>query len=162
MFQARPTAPIAAATPPILHSLKPWVALTRYGMPQFMAIRRPFTYNGVTFPIGAVIPFHFAITPQRLRQFYQQRLLAPILDTIVAAPPKGRPASEAIIPPSVLEQQALEAAEGEGMVGLSAPMTTGGMPEIEILLNEIDDLEPAVAPPAPRTNKTNKTNKRKR
>lgn len=150
------TAPAAAV--PLLHSLPEWNRFTRYGIPQFRVVRRNLTYNGTTLLVGATLPTAF-MTLQRTRQFYEQRLIAPIAETIVKAPPVGRPASEAIIPPQVLEQQALDAAASTGMVETTF---IDDLPGVDALLEE--DVSEQDSDPAPvlpvHANKTNKANKR--
>lgn len=158
-----PVAPVAAipavaAIPKILHAVTPWTRLTRYGLPQFRVSRRPLFFNGTTLPVGTIIPTsHLPL--QRLRQFHEQRLIVPIPETIVAAPPPGRPAAEAEVPEQVLEQQAMEAASGEGMC---STLFIDDLPGVEALV-EVDEpnIASPLAVPAPvQANKSNKANKR--
>lgn len=120
---------------------KSFTQLTRYGMPQFRAIRRPMHFAGEVTDVGVVVSDTLQATPGRLRQFYDQRLIEPIPETIPLPPPLGRPASEASIPSVVLEQQAMEAGEVEDN-GVFADVVLGiDMPV------EIEDIAPPVPVP---------------
>lgn len=97
------------------HNQKSFTQLTRYGMPQFRAIRRPMEYAGESVEVGMPVTAALQATPGRLRQFYDQRRIEPIPETI--------PTSTGDIPAVVLEQQALQA--GEVQTGVFADVVPG-------------------------------------
>jgi hypothetical protein len=72
----------------MIRDLIPWNQLTRMGVPALKVTRRPLVLGEVIVPVGEtldpeLLPLH--IRQQRLRQFYEQRLLEP-----VDAPPDSR------------------------------------------------------------------------
>jgi hypothetical protein len=72
----------------MIHELIPWRTLTRLGVPPLKAARRPMVVGEVTVPVGATFNpelFPLRIRAERLRQFYEMRLLEP-----VDAPPNSR------------------------------------------------------------------------
>lgn len=65
----------------MIHELIPWRTLTRLGVPPMKVARRPLVMGEVTIPVGAVLNPEVLperIRAERLRQFYEMRLLEPV------------------------------------------------------------------------------------
>jgi hypothetical protein len=65
----------------MIHQLLPWRTLTRMGIPALKVARRPLVIGEVTIPVGTAFNpelFPLQIRAERLRQFYEARLLEPV------------------------------------------------------------------------------------
>lgn len=65
----------------MIHELIPWRSLTRMGVPALKVTRRDLVLGEIIVPIGTTLDpelFPPHIRAQRLRQFYEQRLLEPV------------------------------------------------------------------------------------
>lgn len=55
----------------------PWDQLVRFGIPSFRVCRRALFYNGEVIPVGTILSPE-VLTTQRMKQFYEQRMLVPV------------------------------------------------------------------------------------
>jgi hypothetical protein len=65
----------------MIRNLIPWTELTRTGIPALKVCRRPMVLGEVTIAVGEALDpevFPLQIRKQRLRQFYEARLLEPV------------------------------------------------------------------------------------
>ena len=65
----------------MIRELLPWRTLTRMGIPALKVARRPLVIGEVTIPVGTAFNpelFPLQIRAERLRQFYEARLLEPV------------------------------------------------------------------------------------
>jgi len=65
----------------MIHQLLPWRTLTRMGIPALKVARRPLVIGEITIPVGTAFNpelFPLQIRAERLRQFYEARLLEPV------------------------------------------------------------------------------------
>jgi len=81
----------------VTRDLIPFTQLTRFGVPDFRVTRRALTLGEVTLAVGTqlnpdLIPAAIRLT--RLRQFYEQRLLEPVVA------PKGTRQAHRASPPA--------------------------------------------------------------
>ncbi len=120
----------------------PFTQLTRFGMPQFRVIRRPIEFANELLEVGKPVSSELQNHGVRLRQYYDQRRIEAIPETIPQAPAKGRPASEAAIPDVVLEQQAMES------TGIDTGVFADVVPGIEMPV----EIEEVRALPVPQRN----------
>lgn len=79
----------------ISHNRTPWTKLTRYGIPEFRVVRRSLLFNGQTVEIGQQLPANIREHRNRTKQLYEQRLIEPITETVMAAPAAGQAAKMA-------------------------------------------------------------------
>lgn len=88
--------------------MESWDRLARTGPPVMVVVNKPLPYRGEILPIGA--EFNDPTNPTRLRQFYEQRRIAPKVpvpasinrhmrpSSMVASRPSDPPASNPAIP----------------------------------------------------------------
>ena len=65
----------------MIHELVPWNVLTRTGIPALKVARRPMKLGEATVQVGETLDpelFPLQIRKERLRQFYEARLLEPV------------------------------------------------------------------------------------
>lgn len=75
-------------------NIKPFALLTRRGMPEFEVVRRPLELGGATgeLPVGARVTADMLSVPRRLRQYYEQRRIAPVVAAVSTPTSASAPA----------------------------------------------------------------------
>jgi hypothetical protein len=71
----------------IPYSLVPWEKLIRWGKPEFVVTRLALFWEGQTYEPGSPLPQSLSNNRIRMRQFYEQRRIAPVIE----APPEPEP-----------------------------------------------------------------------
>ena len=115
----------------MLRDLIPWTQLTRLSIPDMQVARRPLTVGEVTLQVGeAVDPsiFRAEVRKARLRQFYNMRLLEPIIA------PKGSRQAHRTPTPVSPTQSPVPPQSSHPVPALSSPLSSKSavIPSVEV------------------------------